>query len=167
MLGGACCGGAGGVAVVTDRPVPLRPMLSATFRGVAAVWLWRRVEQEAREAPAALASIPGVDADAGRLLAQALSELAEAARQWTEQRRAESAVSVEGNGETALGETVSESPVVDYMGTGEASSVLGVTPRRVSQLAQAGILPGRKVGRQWMLHRPSVLDYRDAKGDAA
>lgn len=152
--------------MVTGRPVPLRPLLGASFSGVAAVWLWRRVEQEAREAPAALARVPGVDADAGRLLAHALSELAEAARQWTEQRRAESAVSVEGNGETVLGETGAESPSME-MGTAEASSLLGVTPRRVGQLAQAGVLPGRKVGRQWMLHRPSVLDYRDAKGDVA
>jgi phage terminase Nu1 subunit (DNA packaging protein) len=53
------------------------------------------------------------------------------------------------------------------IGTAAAATVLGVTTRRVSQLAQAGILVGRKVGRTWLLHRPSVLDHRDAKGHVA
>lgn len=150
--------------MVTGRPVPLRPLLGASVRGLAAAWLWRRVQAEATGAPAALARVAGTDA--GRQLEQALAELREAAAQW-EERVTGGPVSAVGSPETGLEETGAQSPVVDYMGTGEASSVLGVTPRRISQLAQAGVLEGRKVGRTWMLRRPSVLDYRDAKGDAA
>jgi len=90
-----------------------------------------------------------------------LDELREAASQWEQRHRDVGAVALEGNGETVPGETGTKSAVME-MGTAEAAAVLGVTTRRVSQLTQAGILPGRKVGRTWLLRRPAVLDYRDA-----
>lgn len=151
------------MAVVTDRPAPLRPLLAASVRGLAAAWLWRRVQAEATGAPAAVARVAGDRA--GRELELALAELREAAVQW-EERVTEGPVAVIGSSETVLGETRAQSAVME-IGTSEAAAVLGVTTRRVGQLAQAGVLVGRKVGRQWMLSRASVLDYRAAKGDAA
>ena len=106
--------------------MPLRPLLSASVRGVAAVWLWRRVRAEASGAPAAVARVAGPAA--GRQLGQMLDELREAASQWEQRHRDVGAVALEGNGETVPGETGTKSAVME-MGTAEAAAVLGVTTR--------------------------------------
>lgn len=146
------------------EPTPLRPLLAASFRGVAAAWLWRRVEREAAEASAALARVAGQAA--GRELAQALSELREAAAQWSERHRTDGPVAAGGSSEAVSAEMPAQSADME-IGTAAAAGILGVTPRRVGQQAASGVLPARKVGGQWLLSRLSVLEFRDVKGQAA
>jgi hypothetical protein len=51
--------------------------------------------------------------------------------------------------------------------TTTAAGMLGVTANRVRQLARAGLLDGRRAGRQWAVSRESVETYRRLRGDAA
>jgi excisionase family DNA binding protein len=44
--------------------------------------------------------------------------------------------------------------------TGEAARVMGISERRVRQLAAAGRLIARKRGRDWLIDRQSAEDYR-------
>lgn len=60
--------------------------------------------------------------------------------------------------ETPVAEIGPTSPH-DEMSTAEAAAELGVTQRRVCQLAEGGL--GRKVGRVWVLDRAAVLAYSD------
>lgn len=39
------------------------------------------------------------------------------------------------------------------MTTAEAAKELDLTPMRVRQLCQSGILPARKIGRDWLIRR--------------
>lgn len=58
----------------------------------------------------------------------------------------------------------------DVIGTEEASQLLGITPRHAARLAAAGEFEARRLGREWVISRQSVLDYiarqkRDKSGD--
>jgi excisionase family DNA binding protein len=46
------------------------------------------------------------------------------------------------------------------MSTEKAAELLRLTDSRVRQLLRAGVLPGRKVGRRWVVKRSDVLAYR-------
>ena len=60
--------------------------------------------------------------------------------------------------ETPIGETVACSGRVDgWLNVGQAASLLGVTPRRVQQLAVGGM--GHKVGHTWRLDPTAVHAY--------
>jgi excisionase family DNA binding protein len=51
--------------------------------------------------------------------------------------------------------------------TQEAASMLGRTDSRVRQLLRDGTLPGRRVGRRWLVQRAAVTAYRDGAGSVA
>lgn len=51
-------------------------------------------------------------------------------------------------------------PSVTYLTVGEAAEVMGLKPRRVRQLAAAGILIARKHGRDWQIDSESAHDRR-------
>lgn len=44
----------------------------------------------------------------------------------------------------------------DYLTTPQAADRLGLTASRVRQLLRAGILTGRRVGRDWLIDRTAV-----------
>lgn len=48
---------------------------------------------------------------------------------------------------------------VDLMDVKEVAALLGVTVGRVRQLAQAGIIPAEKVGRDWVFIRADVEEF--------
>jgi excisionase family DNA binding protein len=64
--------------------------------------------------------------------------------------------SADGSAETPLAEIVQ--PFDREITTREAAALLGVTERRVRQLAAGGM--GRKAGSQWLLDRTAVEEYR-------
>jgi excisionase family DNA binding protein len=47
--------------------------------------------------------------------------------------------------------------LADPLTTPEAARILGVSRQRVHQLVKAGILAGRRIGRDWHVERASVL----------
>ena len=48
---------------------------------------------------------------------------------------------------------------MDILNTQEAAELLRVTPRTVKQLAAAGKIPARKVGRGWRFSRAALLEH--------
>jgi excisionase family DNA binding protein len=50
------------------------------------------------------------------------------------------------------------------LGSAEVAEALGVSPQRVRQLLDSGKLPGRKVGRDWLVSREAV-QQRKAKAN--
>ena len=145
------------------RPVQRRPLLPATFRGVAAVWLWRRIEAEAAGAPAALARVAGPEA--GRDLALALSELREAVRQWTEH------VAKPAGSDVVTAEPVilrsGAASVVEEITTCEAAEMLGVSDGMVRRWCRTELLVARQAHqRLWLVERSSALDLLEARRSA-
>ena len=64
-----------------------------------------------------------------------------------------------GNAERKSVEVVSDSSGMDeWISTSEAAVVLGVTDRRVRQLARGGELAGHRSGGRWQVSRESVLE---------
>jgi len=51
----------------------------------------------------------------------------------------------------------------DIMSSDEAAYRLGITSRRVRQLAEAGQLPGRRVGRRWTFTREEIDECRSSR----
>lgn len=47
----------------------------------------------------------------------------------------------------------------DLMDVKEVAAALGVTVGRVRQLAQAGIIPAEKVGRDWVFIRAEIEEF--------
>ncbi|WP_187280761.1 helix-turn-helix domain-containing protein [Microbispora sp. CSR-4] len=72
-------------------------------------------------------------------------------------------VAVDGSAETPVAEIEGPSPGEEIT-TAEAAVLLGVTERRVRQLADHGL--GQKVGRQWVYDRAVVLAWRDERRTA-
>lgn len=143
-------------------PASRRPLLPATFRGVAAAWLHRRLSDHVGLASAAedLARVAGPEA--GRELQRSLVELAEARRQWEQRVR-------EGSG---IG--TAEQPVLGSgarsgheVTTTEAADLLGVSPELVRRWCRDGRLAARRPGGSWLIDRGSVLDLLDARRSAA
>ena len=56
-------------------------------------------------------------------------------------------------------------PVRDVLDAEQAAELFSVTPDAVVELAQAGKLPGRKIGDEWRFARQALLDWL-AAGDA-
>ena len=46
------------------------------------------------------------------------------------------------------------------MSTGQAAAALGVSPNRVRQVLESAQLPGRKIGRDWLIRRADLERYR-------
>lgn len=50
----------------------------------------------------------------------------------------------------------------DYLSTKQAAHALGISERRVRQLCDAGKIPAKKVGINWLIH-PSALELDEVK----
>jgi excisionase family DNA binding protein len=149
---------------MVNAPVPRRPLLAASLRGVAAVWVWRRVEAEAAEGPANVAHLAGPAA--GRELALALAELREAARQWGDRGAGDDAAFADESVKAVVGADGAPSVGMDEFTMTEAAAVLHVSPQWVGQLRRDGRLSGRRVGQSWLIDRGSVMDLLDARRSA-
>ena len=53
-------------------------------------------------------------------------------------------------------------PAPEVLTVTDAAAVLQVEPEVVEQLAQAGELPGRRIGAQWRFTRQAILDWLSA-----
>ena len=51
----------------------------------------------------------------------------------------------------------------DLIGPLEASQILGLSQQRITGLLRDGKLPGRRVGRQWVIDRQAVENYQNAQ----
>lgn len=59
---------------------------------------------------------------------------------------------------TATVEPPNSNRAAQTMTSSEAATALGISVQRVAQLIHSGVLPARKVGRDWMVERASVID---------
>lgn len=55
------------------------------------------------------------------------------------------------------------SPLDEIISAKEAAEILGITRRHVTRLVEAGLIEGRKLERDWMITRASVLAYKAQK----
>ena len=59
--------------------------------------------------------------------------------------------------------TPDDEEFADWMTASEAAEELGVTDRWIRDLAEAGKLIGRKMGRMWLVRRSSVERYKQQR----
>ena len=53
----------------------------------------------------------------------------------------------------------------DWITAAQAAKILGLKPRRVRQLCEAGTLPARKVTGAWLIQKDAVYRYyREGRG---
>ena len=150
---------------MTGEGVPeRRPLLPATFRGVAAAWLWRRVQHDARDAPASLMAA-GASRQEAEALAYSLAELRESARQWGERVTQDREGSVSGTAEQRSAEPAAGSG--HELTTTQAAALLGVSDGIVRRWCRDGRLVAVQRGRSWVIDRGSVGDLLDARRSAA
>jgi excisionase family DNA binding protein len=79
---------------------------------------------------------------------QAWAAIQEASRQYKQ-----AAASASESAEEVLAEVPAASGEID---TDRAAGLLRVTPSRVRQLVRSGDLPGRKLGREWLVDRTAI-----------
>ena len=48
----------------------------------------------------------------------------------------------------------------DIISTREAAEILGVTQAGVTDLLRRGTINGQKLGREWMVYKDSLLEYK-------
>jgi excisionase family DNA binding protein len=53
--------------------------------------------------------------------------------------------------------------VEDVLNAKQAAKILGYTARHVIRLVESGEIEGRKLGREWILSKQSVLAYKERK----
>ncbi|WP_157884030.1 helix-turn-helix domain-containing protein [Arthrobacter alpinus] len=87
---------------------------------------------------------------------ETLDDIRGAAAVWDRSRKGNQAPEVVGIQDVAVTVDALES----FLTTAQAADVLGVSERRVRQLADVGTLAGRKLGRQWQLDPESVQARR-------
>lgn len=131
-----------------------RRHLGAQVRGVAVLWVLRRIEADIEKSVAHYRSTgqPRV-ADA---LAAMYADLREAERQYLEARDGAVAppqASAAGNAEAAERDGGAVSELVDCP---TAAASLGISDRRVRQLLTAGVLTGTKTAGRWLVDREDV-----------
>lgn len=146
---------------------PRRPLLPATFRGVSAVWLLRRLREQVdlTSAPADLARVAGESA--GRELAYSLAELQEAVAQWEERVRARQRGAGSGIGTAEQQSAESPARSGHELTTTEAAALLGVSDGIVRRWCRDERLVARRSGGSWLIDSGSVGDLRDARRGAA
>lgn len=122
------------------------------------------VEGAAAHVLAELLAIPGVrhylrgrPPELQGAIEEAVTAIRQAARAYEQARASASAF---GSAETALAEIVQ--PFEREIVTREAAALLGLTERRVRQLAAEGM--GRRAGGRWLLDRTAVEEYRRRRG---
>ncbi|RZU16426.1 hypothetical protein EV645_3991 [Kribbella rubisoli] len=133
-----------------------RALLSASVPPLAAAWLLREVGGQMRQAAEDCARL-GV-LDVARDLFRAHAQLRAAAAQLSDEEVA-AAISADGSAET---EVASDSAGLE-ISTADAAMRLGLTRERVCQLLNAGDLLGRKSGKAWRVHAPSVDDLIESR----
>lgn len=139
---------------------PAHPVLVAPVGGFAAFVIATLLDGELPERMVRLAE----QAAAGRLHPDRLLELRlawaairDAGRQWQQWR-----ASVDGTAEPLPAETPEGSNREREIDTAAAGALLGVSDRRVRQLAATGDLAARRVGRAWLIDRSAVELRRGA-----
>jgi excisionase family DNA binding protein len=131
-----------------------RPPLGAYVRGFAA-WQFALILREPlRQRIAELERSARVHPDYVRQLKAAYAELVEAGEQWQERR-----VSAGESTEAAVTEIGSSSERHEEITPEEAAVLIGRSPARVRQLLRSGVLPGRRIGRNWLVERAAVEAY--------
>ena len=53
-----------------------------------------------------------------------------------------------------------EAPGGEWLSVAQVAALLGLSPSRVQQLLRTGQIPGRKVGRDWILRRGLVEQFK-------
>lgn len=53
--------------------------------------------------------------------------------------------------------------MAEMVGSKEASEIIGIIPRAVRFLCERGTLKAQKLGRDWVIDKQSVLDYKAKK----
>jgi excisionase family DNA binding protein len=77
-------------------------------------------------------------------------------------------ISVDGSAEAAVAEIGSSSERHEEITPEEASVLIRRSPSRVRQLLRSGVLPGRRVGRNWLAEHAAVEAYAGTpRGDVA
>lgn len=150
-------------APIPPRPRP--PLLPATFRGVSAVWLRRRLAEhvDLASAPADLARATGNEM-AGRALAHSLAELDEACRQWEAREiRARQREAGSGSGTAEQPASTERARSRHELTTTEAAELLGVSEGLVRRWCRTERLIARRSGRSWLIDRGSAEDLLDAR----
>lgn len=84
-----------------------------------------------------------------------------AARHWAEERKA---ITARGSAEAAPAETEAPSTCKDTLTTEEVGAILGVSDRRVRQLARTGELPGREDRGRWTFDKGAVVALKEKRG---
>lgn len=93
----------------------------------------------------------GLPGDRRQEILDAFADLEAAAEDWR--------ASANGNAETPDAETVASSPTDELLTTRQAAEMLDLTPRRVRQLAAAGL--GVKSDGRWRIRRSDVDAYQE------
>jgi excisionase family DNA binding protein len=139
-----------------------RPLLGASISGFSA-WQFALMLRESLPRRVAELRSAQVHPEYVRQLKAAYAELVEAGEQWQERR-----VSADESAETPVTEIGSSSVQHEEISPEEASVLLDRSPSRVRQLLRGGVLPGRHVGRHWLVERAAVEAYAGTpRGDAA
>jgi excisionase family DNA binding protein len=96
-------------------------------------------------------------------LREMYAELERVGRGWMRSRR----ISVAAVPAASVTEMGSGSVADMEIDTVKAAELLRFTTSRVRQLLRAGVLPGRKVGRRWVVKKSDILAYRAPRKAAA
>lgn len=140
---------------MTDHRAPDRPPLVAPVGGFAAYAIGKVLDDAL---PARLVGLQR-QVEAGRLHPDRLADVRfawaavrAAGREWASWRR----IAVDGTAEVPPAVQPQDSDPEREIDTAVAAGLLGVSPRRVRQLAAAGHLPARRAGRVWLVDRCAV-----------
>lgn len=128
-----------------------RVLLSASVPPLASSWLFREVGGQMKQAADDCARRGMLEL--ARQLYYAHAQLQSSASYLTNEDVA-AVISADGSAETEMGSGAAGSE----MSTAAAAERLGLTRERVCQLLNAGVLLGRKSGKAWRVHAPSVDD---------
>jgi excisionase family DNA binding protein len=111
-----------------------------------------------------IAASSGIHPDNAAELRVMYAELDRVGRDWMRSRRS---ISV-GSRLSRLSTEIAPASVVDMeIDTKKAAELLNLTTSRVRQLLRSGVLPGRLVGRCWVVKRSAVIAYRVPRKAAA
>lgn len=54
-------------------------------------------------------------------------------------------------------------PLPDWINTATGAELTGYTVQHIMKLARTGKVTGKRVGRDWLVHKPSLLEYQAAQ----
>jgi excisionase family DNA binding protein len=130
----------------------LTPLACAVFASMLRVPLRRRTS-----------SASGIHPDNAAELRAAYEELDRVGREWMSWQRPISVAALAAVPATEM----ARDSVGDMITTEIASQMLRLSDSRIRQLLRSGELPGRKVGRRWLVKRSAVAAYAGSSRKAA